>query len=159
MNTTNLFRGALLGLVLVGSSMLMGCGSSGSGEVTGTLATQRSRWSQQNLTSYRFRFRWNCFCTPEFVRPVEITVREKNIVSISDPTSGTSLDPASFSRYRTISGLFDLLQEAAELPADRIDVTYDAELAYPTTAFVDYSVRTADEEIGFAASMLVPLQN
>ena len=120
------------------------------------LDLNRKLWESKAIARYQFEYRWNCFCTQDYVALVDISVQEGAIVDISfvEAEFGTIKGDPDISRYYTISGLFDIIQEAIDTEAFDIDVKYDAELGYPTEVHIDYDVRIADEEMGFMAANL-----
>jgi uncharacterized protein DUF6174 len=114
-----------------------------------SLAANRARWSATGIQSYRYRFRWGCFCVSQYVREVEITVVRGTIVSVVDVATGQRLGAQAAAQYRTIEGLFDFVREAMNYPADRISVAFDPWLGCPVDANVDYVAGMADEEMAF----------
>lgn len=115
----------------------------------GDLGEAAALWDERGPDDYSFVHSLSCFCG--MVGPVHLTVRNDEVVAVeprpgfSAPT-GTPLDPDSFP---TIDDLFDrLLADAAQNPV-RFDLTFDAELGYPTSATVDISQMIADEEYAF----------
>jgi hypothetical protein len=111
----------------------------------------RAKWDAKGPARYQFTFQWNCFCPQEFTSPTRITVHNDVIVEATDVNSGTTIAPASRD-LRTIDGLFDLIHEAFQRDADRVDVTYDPTDGHPVTGFIDYEQLAADEELGFTVS-------
>jgi hypothetical protein len=122
-----------------------------------SLAASRARWSATGILSYRYRFRWECFCASEYVRVVDITVVRGAITSVVDAENGEALDTQAASRYRTIEGLFDFIRESMDYPAERITVAFDSRLGYPLAAYTDYVLQMADEELGFRVYSLRPI--
>jgi len=51
--------------------------------------------------------------------------------------------------------MFALIQDAIDREADKITVTYDETLGYPTAINIDYSVMMADEEQSYTYSVKV----
>lgn len=120
------------------------------------LAANQARWSATGIHSYRYRFRWECFCVSDYVREVDITVVRGTIVSVVDAQTGARLDDQAAARYRTIEGLFDFVRESMDYPAEWINVAFDSRLGYPSAAHVDYVAGIADEEMGFRVYGLSP---
>lgn len=117
-----------------------------------SLREARSLWTDSGVQSYSMRFRWSCFCTIEYVAPVELEVQAGEIVAGRSVETGLSLSPEDLGRYRTIDQLFDMLYDAAEAEAWDITVEYDPVFGFPTSAFIDYERNVADEEMGFAVT-------
>ena len=118
-------------------------------QVSSELEMMQSLWESQNLDSYRFQFQWQCFCLPDYLETVWVTVEDGAITSVEavDPNfEGTIPD---MSEFRTISGLFDLIRDGIENQAYEIRVTYNDTFGYPASAYIDYDFNMADEERGF----------
>ena len=114
-------------------------------------------WESRGLENYQMDFQWLCFCPPEYVEPVVVSVRNGDTIdAVVFIESGLAVDQSHVSRYTTIDGLFDLLQEAIDRNAFSISVEYDAELGHPLRASIDYDHRVADEERGFVAGNITP---
>jgi hypothetical protein len=60
--------------------------------------------------------------------------------------------------YYTVDQMFALIADARAKGAAEVRVTYDPLLRYPTTVFIDQSVRLADEERRFEMSGLTPVR-
>jgi hypothetical protein len=129
----------------------------GSSPSDSSLAANQARWSAAGIQSYRYRFRWGCFCVPDFTRVVDITVIHGAVVSVVDAATGIKLDDQSAARYRTIDGLFDFVRESMDYPADYINVAFNSSLGYPLAANVDYVAGLADDEMGFSVFALIPI--
>jgi hypothetical protein len=114
------------------------------------------KWTSKGIVDYRYTFRWICFCVPDYTRLVSISVQSGKIKAVKYADGKNSLDRSQFERYRTVKGLFRFIQDAINKKADKIDVSYDPKLGYPTSAFIDYSQEVADEERGFEVKSLVP---
>jgi hypothetical protein len=149
-------------LLLLFATALAACASttpSPDGDATGdttreALDAARARWEAAGLDGYRFTFGNSCFC-PEDVRgPFTLTVRDG---AIEEVLYGGSPVPADPQRHLTVEALFDHLEAAFDRGADLVRVTYDAELGYPVSAYVDYEAMATDEEDRFEVSALTPL--
>lgn len=127
-------------------------------QIAAALRTNREQWTSQGTDSYQVRFQRSCFCGPDFRRAALLVVRGGEIASAAYADDGTAVEPEFFSRYETIEGLFDLIQEAIEKGAARIDVSYDEKYGYPTDLYIDWHEGMADEEQGFAMGELVVLK-
>jgi len=110
---------------------------------TGTLVEGRRMWQAQGIDDYTFTYVRSCECLPEMAGPFDVTVRRGIVAEVS--YQGGPVDPTSRTFY-TIDALFALIEEASDLEADRIDVTYHPAFGYPTEIYIDYEVDTADEE-------------
>jgi hypothetical protein len=58
---------------------------------------------------------------------------------------------------RTIPGLFNIIRRAHERNADRLDVSYNEALGYPTRITIDRSVWAIDDETDYQITDLVEI--
>ena len=123
-----------------------------------TLQANLAHWSALHVDTYRYRFRWECYCTPDYVRAVDITVMRGVIVSVIDVGTGKPVDGQAAAGYRTIEGLFDFVHSAIDYPAASVKGAFDPGLGYPSAVHVDYVANMADEEMGFRIDALAPLR-
>lgn len=115
--------------------------------------SSRALWADQGPASYQYTLRWLCFCGPDFTGPTRITVRDGAITSAVDAETGAPIDPAT-RRALTIEGLFDVIEDAYQKNAYKVDVAYDPLDGHPVSANIDYDQHAVDEELGFTAKDL-----
>jgi hypothetical protein len=108
------------------------------------LAEYRAMWETQRLTDYTFDVVRICYC--QFVADVRVTVEGGVITGVTELASEVARDPELF---RTIDGLFDLVQDAYDRNAHEVQVEFDLSRGYPTRIWIDYVQMMADEEMGF----------
>jgi hypothetical protein len=119
------------------------------------LNKNRDLWDSMGPEGYKLEFSWQCFCIRDYTEPVIIEVgADGSILSVVRKSDGQVLPTSDHERYVTVEGLFDLLQDAIDRAAYRIDVEYHPEMGYPTHAFIDYEQNMADEERGFEAKIV-----
>ena len=123
------------------------------------LAANQAIWSSSGIDSYRYRFRWECYCVTEYVRLVDVTVTGGRVVSVVDAATRRPLDAQAAAQYLTVDGLFDFVRTAINAPAASIQSAFDPTLGYPASTYVDYVAGMADEEKGFRIYGLTPLRN
>ena len=110
------------------------------------LDAARVRWEAAGLGDYRVTFSNSCFC-PEDVRgPFTVTVRDGAVAEALFQGRAVAVDPQ---RHLTVEAVFDRIEAAFDRDADVIRVTYDADLGYPTSAYLDYEAMATDEEDRF----------
>lgn len=143
-----LFGTPLLLLVVIMSTGSGGCKDSPIGPVT-TLDSAQERWEKENVQDYTFEFRWLCFCTPDYVRPVSLTVRGGVLISGEYTDTGSTLTIEQLDRYQTIDELFEMIEEAVADNAHQITATYNQTYGFPDDVYIDYREMLADEERGF----------
>ena len=144
-------------LLCVTLSLLHGCilKDDRLADVQSKLDQNRQKWISKVVSNYQFNFQWNCFCVPEHVAPVNISVRENRIGSAAFVEDNVPVAVEGLKRYRTIDGLFDLLQEGIDKNAHTISAEYHSELGYPIKGSIDYEKDKIDEELSFEIDSLL----
>ena len=66
------------------------------------LDTNISRWQANKLSNYQFYFRWICFCPPDYISPVTITVENGAISNVIYNETQILVQVDKMSRYKTI---------------------------------------------------------
>ena len=145
----------------VAAMLVVGCSNSaGPGpepEAFRDLVENASDWDALGITEYRFTATVSCFCAGELFRPASVVVRGNAVESATYVDDGRPVDPLFLPAYQTVDEMFETIASAIERQAVVLEVTYDAELHYPTDVYIDLSEMIADEEQGFTATDLVPL--
>jgi hypothetical protein len=114
------------------------------------IQVHRSLWEAQRPARYRYVLRARCFCGPDAVRPVEVTVEDGAVTARRYADDGTEVPEELWTLSSSVSGLFDRLEAAVDDDADDIQVTWDSESGLPREAFIDFDHAVADEEMGWA---------
>jgi len=131
------------------------------GSVSQELTANEKLWEDQGLRNYDFTLERQCFCPEDWRGPVNIQVRDGVAVSVTYVSSGDAVTDGKFDNADTIDKLFTILENAYagkgdfKQKADTVDVTYDAQMGYPSTFFIDVSQQIADEEQGYTVTNLV----
>jgi len=155
--SVSILKWLISGLLISGIVFSSSCGSPSDSEL------QRSEklWQSQNLKSYDFTLTRQCFCPEEWRGPVNISVRNGTVTSVTYTTSGQAAEADRFGDVDTIDELFDVIRDAYEgnntfdQKAEAVNVTYHPELGYPQTIYIDVSTMIADEEQGYTIENLV----
>ena len=129
---------------LTAALLLAACGGDSTTAPANHLGEQRALWASQGLTDYTFDVVRICYC--QFVADVRVTVKDGVITGVTELASEVARDPELF---RTIDGLFDLVQDAYARDAHEVQVEFDPSRGYPTRIWIDYVQMMADEEVGF----------
>ncbi len=125
------------------------------GDSQESLNTSRALWESKGPKEYKMEFSWQCFCPQDYTDKVIIEIAaDGSIKSVVRQRDGQALPSSDHERYMNVDGLFNLLQEAIDKKAYKIDVGYHPELGYPTHAFIDYANNVIDEERGFDAKII-----
>ena len=129
---------------LTAALLLAACGGDSTTAPANHLGEQRALWASQGLTDYTFDVVRICYC--QFVADVRVTVKDGVITGVTELASEVARDPETF---RTIDGLFDLVQDAYDRDAHEVQVEFDPSRGYPTRIWIDYVLMLANEEMGF----------
>lgn len=121
-------------------------------DIATQLATHRQQWESLGIDDYRFRLQRSQFGPADSNRPVDIEVRNGQVVAAHWPDTGQPLPDAFDFNRLTVPDLFDLLDNAIQNNAERIDVTWEPNTGIPQSMFIDQSSQIADEEFGITAS-------
>ena len=118
---------------------------------------EAAAWEALDIHDYAVTVRPSCECLPEWIRTAVVLVRADTILDIQDADTG---EPVEYRHhYRTVTGFFDLIQDALDRDAASVDVTYDSVLHFPTQIAIDYDVAIADDEIWYTVWGLVAQRN
>ncbi len=113
-------------------------------------------WQQARLSDYTFEYNVLCTCSDNFGQPVKVSVTNGEVQSVVYAESGDPPVVVGSPRYHTMNSLFDMIQEAIDNEADRLIVSYDSELGYPTNVEIDYMSNSIDAEYIIAANAYSP---
>jgi len=136
----------LAGLALFAVVMSCSDAVAPSNQVT-DLATARQRWRDQNLHSYAFTLQRTCVCTN--VQPLYVLVQSDTVAGVLDFETGEWIDRRL---GKTVDGLFTFIQNATELPAQRIHAVYDNARGFPTEIDYDGLALVDDDQILYRVS-------
>jgi uncharacterized protein DUF6174 len=130
------------------------CSSPFGPEEVRAFGAARARWEARTFVDYTFDVRHDCFCSPEEVGPVRITVRQGAITSITLVQTGQAVDPAS---WFTIEQLFERIPlMAKEDGVDDIIVRYDDTLGFPVLVEVRFKKGILDAGSSYALTAVAP---
>jgi hypothetical protein len=137
-------------LVFTGS----GCSPPFSPGELSELAAARRKWEARGFTDYTFETQHGCFCLPEDVGPVRITVRDGVITEVTMIETG---QPVSSSRWYTIEQLYDRIPGfAAADGVDDVAVQYHETLGYPISVSVSFEEGILDAGSLYTISAVGP---
>ncbi len=127
--------------------LFIGCGKDSVSPSGETLTL--SEWKSGAVGDYEFEQQVNCFCAAPAGRFHRLTVRDGEIVTAVDLRSGQGLNSSQFHFFKTIQELIEFAESIDPDSVARLDVEFDPVLKYPSSIYVDYDERIADEEIGY----------
>ena len=150
-------------LILIASILLIAglLAVSCAGSVPQELTTSEKLWKDQGLKNYNFTLERQAFAPEDWRGPVNIQVRNGVAVSVTYISSGAAVTEGKFDNADTIAKMFTILENAytgkggLEQKADTVEVTYDSQMGYPTSLYIDVSQLMADEEQGYTVTNLV----
>ena len=105
------------------------------------------RFERYAPLSYPYSVRVACNCPRDVTRPVAVWVDRGSVEYLFYEDDGRSV-PFSYSdSFPSVEQLFDAIQDAIDRRADYIGVDYDPTYGFPTSVYIDYDRRVADEEL------------
>jgi hypothetical protein len=135
---------AVLGAVTLGVIVvaMIGCDSF---TVTGIndLEAAKAQWRTAAVTSYTYSLRRSCFCPPESVGPVEISVVNGQVVQRTLVDTGASVTDVD--RWPDVEGLFEYAERALR-EADEVTVDYHPDYGFPVQVNADWIRQAVDDE-------------
>src|SRR5215213_3079279 len=118
------------------------------------LGKARQRWDARGFPDYTFETQHGCFCLPEDVGPVRITVRQG---AITEATMVETGEPVSPGRWYTIEQFFDRIPSfAGSDNVDDVVVEYDPVLGYPASVSVRFEEGILDAGSLYTISAVGP---
>ncbi len=110
----------------------------------------RQLWESDGFESYKMDFQWHCFCHPTYTSPVVVAVEPGGLIgSVVYADGGLPVDQTAFGGFRTVEGLFELVQDALDRKPHSISVQYHPDMGYPLLVAIDFVENVADDENGF----------
>ena len=123
----------------------------GKTDLPADFVASRAKWdaatSDGQTASYTAQS--SCFCPEDYTRPMNITEQNGKIVDATYADTGEAVPNYIRDGLLTMNERFDQLQDAYLSGAERIDATYDPQLGYPSSVYIDQSFMMADEEISY----------
>ena len=116
------------------------------------LMENRAKWHRIGAVRYQMLERLSCFCHFDYPHLVAIQVLDNQIVSIRDVWTGAEVTMPPPDAFRTVDGVFSLIEDAINSGADEISVKYDQYVGAPTETYIDYHSAAFDDEVGFRIS-------
>jgi hypothetical protein len=132
-------------LVALAAAVLVNCPAAGQ-----DIDSSRSVWRAASMADYEYSYQRVCECHPEESADTIVTVREGVVVGVRYARPGydeqVALEPEKFAWYRTIDDLFSLVA-TAEASAATVRVTYDVQLGFPRSIYIDYVTDLVGDEV------------
>lgn len=147
----SVLAGMALALLLAACPLLPGREGS---DVLRDLERSQQRWRSRDIADYRYVVQRSCFCGGEVVRAVVVEVRGGEVTSRRYRDESTPLAWHDPTLWPSVEGLFELVRDAVERGADRVEVDYHPEHGYPVSIRIDEMLRAVDDELTITASGL-----
>ena len=144
-------RLAALALLVLGMACSDATGPGPERPVT-DLAAARERWRAQDLHTYAFILQRSCFCVN--IHPLYVVVLSDTVAGVLD---FETFEPVDHQFGETVDGLFTIIQNAIDKPAQLIRAEYDATRGFPTEIDYDGAAQIADDEIFYRISDVHPI--
>jgi Family of unknown function (DUF6174) len=111
-------------------------------------------WQSQHLSDYEFVWQQTCFCPPEAVQPIRVTVRGGVITSAAD-LAGKPVSDDLRADLMTIDALYRHILDDTHT---RAEVRFAcAGAGIPEQVYIDRKANVADDEFRVTISEFVPL--
>ena len=118
---------------------------SGCGGLVADLNPQQA-WGKLSLASYDYDVKRDCFCLPEYTRPMRVSVRNGAVSSAFYLDDSAAVPDKVLESLRTVDEWFAYIEKGREKPFFRLEVAYHGERGYPTYLHADVRERVADDE-------------
>ncbi|OJT01398.1 hypothetical protein BEE62_04255 [Marinobacter nauticus] len=129
--------------------LLTGCAGAGKDvSPAGSIEEAKALWQSRGVKGYEVTIEQTCFCPPDLLQPMRVTVREGRVIDIEGLEQPLNHPDILDERRLTIEGLLDLVEQARG-SADKLLVEYDPHYGFPVSLEVDYSPFIADDEFSY----------
>jgi Family of unknown function (DUF6174) len=126
-----------------------------------SLEAARARWRAAGIEHYRYEYRKFCMCHPEDPATTVVTVSDGKVIDVryryADGQPEIPITDARIDWYWTLDALLSLIESASERGL-QVRASYDAELGYPATVYVDADAALEGDEIDVRVTSVVSLQ-
>ena len=119
---------------------------------TQALTTARRQFATPPRPSYSFTWKQSCFCSPDSLRSMRITVTSGAITSAVFVDTQLPVSDGVRTNLKTIDGVFGMIQSAIDQDYDEVQVTYDPQLGYPRVVSLNPALGAADAGMSLALS-------
>ncbi len=143
------------GCAVVALALLTACGAQTSVDAAQPTSTQQRHQYWSSLSqNYEISFRQQCFCLPDYLRPMRIVVHQGEITAATFEDDNSTVPSLIVNDLQTVSEMFQSILQAESIPAENIRVEFDQQFHYPRTVQIDYDFRLSDDEVHWQFSRL-----
>lgn len=104
------------------------------------------KWDNLDTGTYSFDYQRSCECPPDLTQKVSITVKDQKITSIITSKTHAPVDVKNYKFFKTVKGLYGIIQGAINNKAHSISVKYNIKYGYPENISIDFNPKMVDEE-------------
>ncbi|WP_163834176.1 DUF6174 domain-containing protein [Spartinivicinus ruber] len=116
------------------------------------VATYLAKWYKDNYSNYTYIYRYFCFCA-ESGKSFTVDVRDNEVKKVTYTDTNQEVPESHMSMFDTIDGLFaDLVK--ANKSAHKINVQFNKRFGNPSSVYIDYDPRIADEETAYSIDQI-----
>lgn len=108
-------------------------------------------WQSKAVAGYEVTIEQTCFCPPDLLQPMRVTVRQGKVIDIEGLEQPLNHPEVLDERRLTIEGLLSLIAESGER-ASKLVVQYDQQYGFPVRLEIDGSPFIADDEFSYRLS-------
>ncbi len=119
------------------------------------LMEARALWDDQGISDYTYVLAFTCFCDPDLLRRVVISVTGVGVQSVIYEDTEEPVPADLLANYPSIDGLFDELESFIDQGPSSMTVEFSPENGMPTQADIDFDDGADDDELGITASNLI----
>ena len=148
-------RAATPVVCLLSAILISSCGYGNLSAVGESLP--RDQWRLLSLADYDYVIKRNCFCAPDYIRPLRVSVRGGNVQNAVYLKDSRAVSGRVLGSLRTVDEWFDYIERGRQMPFFRLEVEYDEKLGHPIRIFSDIRERVADDEQTVAITNLVAI--
>ena len=140
---TRIFSAALMTCYLVSC----GGGNSQDSIQSLTYASAKQLWSDSEPSNYRFSLTVNRFRVSE--GSITVIVQSGKVFGAFYTQTKASVSDDRLKTLPSLTGLFQLADEAYAKNAAQVDMTFNPTLGYLESLYIDFDKRVADEEVRY----------
>lgn len=117
-----------------------------------SITAAKNVWQARDLNDYRFVWQQTCFCLPDAVQPIVVTVHNGAIVAATG-RDGAAVSDDVRQNLLTLDALYRFVDET-QRSADTVRVAASAD-GIPTKVFIDPRRSVADDEFDVTISEFI----
>ena len=116
----------------------------------------QQQWQKLALTDYDYEVQRGCFCTTDYIRAMQVSVRDGGVQSAIYLDDSTAVSSKVLKSLRTVDEWFAYIEKGRTKPFYRLEVTYHPRQGYPAHIQADVRERVADDEQTVTIGKLLP---